>query len=825
MLRTPKRLVPLAAFLVSTLGAAASCDSDLPDPVAGLNPVLIRFRTGSGATPDFLDVPFPSDVYMANGRFVDPMPGLDKTFKTGSDILSKQLGRVNGWSRVAPALFLVDDLSKPHNADTGEPGGGGVDRASLPADEDACKADGSSVFLVDLDATDPGAARVPCRVLVLDERDADSGRFYLGVGPARGIVLEEGRHYAAVLTDRMKVDGAEGKHVGSAAAFREVAQNKRGPLAAVYGPAYDKVKNLLGPALDGAEIVGLAPYTTQKVTGELYALRDALEAAPAPKLAWDAETVKPMGAARFVKTNGTDPLPAGFTASLDDWLGVVAADKKLPDGSDDPDESLPVRAHDKIAAVGTAVFDATNYLGRREKKYDDVDHGTFATDPSGKPVPAPEAPTVKIWVTFAIPTAPMPPGGYPAVIVQHGLSGSRAYLLSLANRFCDKGWVAVAIDSVTFGARAADPKYQVDATTDYAKAPGAKYAGPDGISDAVMGERNGSFDFFGALKNLLALRDQLRQAELDTAQLVKVLRSSPDLSPLANGGPAPTIDPERIAYVGDSLGAIEGAVAAAIEPRVKAWTLNVGGGGLLVEIGAHGPGINANLAIAGSLNFGFRGTQFTETHPVVAVGQTLAEAGDPLAYASKLVSSPAPLAGAATQPRNLFQTEVVYDELVANEGGEALARAGGWGMATPNVGPNAGVSALDGHTIYPGGGVKLTMLTPDNGGFHDTPKPGVTALVAQVSPAQHGSDLVSSRGTRTFQIPYNTATGGIDPVRQDAVLVPCPYRPLQDAMVRFFGDAFDGKVPVVTGLPAPVRDLDGDGRPDESDGAPLDPTR
>ena len=114
-------------------------------------------------------------------------------------------------------------------------------------------------------------------------------------------------------------------------------------------------------AADKAEIVALTPYTTQKVTQELFAVRDALEGAPAPVLAWDAQTVLPMTNAKFAAKSG-GVLPAGFTSSLDDWLGVVAAGAKLPDGSDDPDESLPVRAHDKLAAVGTAVFAAPNYL-------------------------------------------------------------------------------------------------------------------------------------------------------------------------------------------------------------------------------------------------------------------------------------------------------------------------------------------------------------------------------------------------------------------------------------------------------------------------------
>ena len=59
--------------------------------------------------------------------------------------------------------------------------------------------------------------------------------------------------------------------------------------------------------------------------------------------------------------------------------------------------------------------------------------------------------------------------------------------------------------------------------------------------------------------------------------------------------------------------------------------------------------------------------------------------------------------------------------------------------------------------------------------------------------------------------------------RQDGITVPCPYRELQDVMLRFFADAFEGKVPVVTGLPAPVRDLDGDGAPDGTDPQPANP--
>ena len=802
-MRARQRLVPLLSFLVPVVVAASACSSDPAAAPAAETTVHARFRLGTDPLPGFLDVPFPSDAYMEGGHFTATLPGLDRTFKNNAGVLATQLALTSGWSRIAPVLFLVDDPALP-TLDNGEEAGASVDRMTLPADEDACKADGSSVFLIDLEATDPGAARVPCRATTLDERERESSRFYVAIGPARGFVLAEGHHYAAVMTSRLKTEA--GVALGASTDFTTTAVKKEGPLGSLYGAAYDKVMSAIGGALaaDKAQIVALAPYTTQKVTAELYAVRDAMEAAPAPALSWDAASVLPMTNARFApKSAGL--LPVGFTASLDDWLGVVATGAKLPDGSDDPDDSLPVRAHDKIAALGTAVFSATNYLRVRPGKYDDLEHATFARDGAGVPVAAPEKPTSKIWVTFAVPTSPMPPGGYPAVIVQHGLNGSRDYLLSMANHIASKGWMAVAIDSVTFGARGADPKYLVDATSDNAKAPGAVYAGGDGINDLVAGERGGSFDFFGSLKNLLALRDQLRQAALDTVSLVKLLRSNPDLSALTTGATAPKIDPAHIAYVGDSLGAIEGALAAAIEPNVNAWTLNVGGGGIISEAAAHGPVINSNLALAGTVNFGFGATLYTEAHPVVVIAQTLIEAGDPIAFADRLVMKPAPLAGVPTKARNILQISVVFDALVANEANEALARAAGYALASPNVGLNSGVADLATLAPYRGGGIKLPILPEAPGGYHDVPVAGSTAILIQAAPAQHGEDLVRAKCERTYRIPYNTPDGKLDLTAQAPEPITCPYLGLQDTMLRFFGDAFEGRVPVVTGFPVPTR--------------------
>ena len=783
-------------------------------PPATTGPV-VRFVTGA-AVPNFMDVPFPSDAYLVNGK-VGAIPGIDAVVKTNSSMLVHALAVHDGFSRTSFTAFYIDDPSAPQN-DDGTVAAAQIDPTSLPQTEAACAADGSSVYLFDLDTQQ----RVPCRA-AYHVAPLGHTRPSLGIAPARGVVLPGGHHIAAVLTTGVK--DKSGHAITASSDFVALTGARTDAVTNLYGAALDKVSGALTGALGAAnqadaatKIVGLAVFTTNNMEEELYGLRDQLETAPAATLAWDSTSMAPMGAAKFTNKS---PLPTGFTASLDDWLGVPSA-PKLPDGTDDPDGRLPVRAHDAIDAIGTAVFEGTNYLSVRPNGYADPDHANFARDASGKIVPAPEKPTDKIWVTFFTPKTAMPANGYPVVIVQHGLSSSRDYAFELANTLCKNGWMVAAIDSVTFGARAPEAMYQVDQHSLWASAPGAKFDGPDGLADPVSGSFNGSTDLFGTLLNIGALRDQLRQAEFDTAQLAKVLRSNPDLSQLQTGAAAPKIDPAHVAYVGDSLGGIEGAVAAAIEPTLDAWTLNVAGGGIVQELAVRSPVISFNLN-GGGLNFGFAGDQFTDSHILVTLIETVAEPGDPLLYANHLVTTPHDLATKPTKARNILQIEVLFDELVTNEADEALARAAGIGLAPPNVGSNSEIADIKNPQSNPHI-VPLVAVTADSNGVHDTPVQGTTAVVVQASPGTHGSDLVDSKGTRTYAAPwalFDTLTPF--PKAAATYQVSCPYRELQIAMTGFFSDAFAGTVPRVQGFKTPVRDLDDDGTPDATDPNSNDP--
>ncbi len=430
--------------------------------------------------------------------------------------------------------------------------------------------------------------------------------------------------------------------------------------------------------------------------------------------------------------------------------------------------------------------------------YDDPDHATFAYDANGNPVVQGNVP---IWVTFAIPKAPMPANGYPTVIIQHGLSGSREFIMTLANTFTKKGWLVAAIDSVTFGARAPEATNTVDTANDFAQTPpttgagssygASTYVGPDGFADT----ENGSTDLFGNLQSILAIRDQFREAGFDTAQLVKVLRSNPDLSPLNTGSGVPMIDKDNIAYIGDSLGAMEGTIGAALEPNVKAWYLNVNGGSLFPELAAHSPAIGSLLAEAAGFNFGIVGDTFNWSHPLLQVLENIIEPGDPIEYAQYLTTSPQPLVGAATKPRNAVQVEVIWDYFVTDEASEAIARAAGWSLGTPNVGSNADITDPTGATPNLRGTPFANVDPDDAGAIHDTPFAGTTAVLIQNGPGEHGSNLVSSVGEDDFRVPY------APPFVKFAtpVYFPQDYRGLQNVADVFFSDAFQGNVPRVIG--------------------------
>jgi hypothetical protein len=524
-------------------------------------------------------------------------------------------------------------------------------------------------------------------------------------------------------------------------------------------------------------------YTTGEVTKELRDAREVARAGAVPALKWGKDDVAPVSPAKFTSAA---PLPEGWNASLDDLFGTP---NKLPSGDDDPDFGGTNKgiAHDALGAIGVAAFDAPNLL-LDAGGYGDPTHGTFFHDGSGKVAINTAKPTNKIWVSFFVPKAPAPPGGYPVVVFQHGLGGQRGDALQIANSLAKRGFATAAIEAYLQGTRGGDSNARGDETADYKK-PTSKYDGPDGFIDRNSeGSNFAPNDLFGNMFRLAALRDQFRQTVVDHTTLLRLLKSSPSLDGLALGGVAPKIDGSKVAYMGDSLGGILGSLLAGIEPDHAAYILNVPAGALLTELAANSPNIYSLLNGSAALNFGFVNVQMPPLHPLVQMMQHVIDGGDPIAVAST-ATAPVAIAGATPKPRNLIILEVLGDEIVSNHGTEALARAMNIPVVKPH-GPNL-----------------ATLAEVDGNGAKDVPGAGATAVLVHLYPAQHGVDLFSKSGHRIYarERPlFGDPSMDPFPKLPKELAFENPYLEAQDLALGFINQAFSGAVPTVTWTKAPA---------------------
>ncbi len=759
-----------------------------------------RFELPKTGAPAFLDVPFPSDLYLDAKGAVGDIPGLDAYVTKNASFLVAGLSALHGFGTTGGAIFEIDDLSGAM------PVAATVDVKTLPASEADSIGATASAMIIDLDAAEAKDALVPARADYHDDTGLGATtKPLLVVYPARGVVLREKRAYAVVLTTAIKT--VDGKAIAASKTFAAIRDGKQRSTDAekAYGAAIDKASMLVPSLADKGKIAVCAVYHTSDASKELVDLRAALIKEAPPTLSWDVAKLAPMGPGLFAPA----PLPAGFTATLDDWLGTPST---LPDTTDDPADDQPGgRAHKALAAVGTAVFDAPNLLVESPLGFEDPAHHTFARDAMGKPVRNPSKLSAKVWMSIALPSAAMPAGGFPVVLVQHGIGGDRKVLLAIADTFAKRGWATAAVESVTFGARAAAAANNADATAGFAWSGGAgKYNGPDGFVDLP----NGNSDFFGNLKNLGALRDQMRQSVLDIATAADVLRDpSLDLGPLKLAVPGAKLDGSKVAFLGDSLGGMMGSMVAAIEPGLHTFVLNAAGGGLMTELGATSPGIASQLKLAATLNFSFLKGRFAPSHPLLQLIQHIVDPGDPLLYARHVINDPLTIDGVKNASKSVLQIEVIFDETVSNGSNEALARAMGLPLAVPNVGSQSKLPFVE--------------ATPMGGVISGVPMAGITSVLVQVSPATHGSNLFSKKGEHHYAHPY-AQFDQMEPFTPLAApfSVGQPYLALQKTVGDYLEGAFAGVgAPAVIGPPAPELDFDDDGFLDDVDAEPNDPAK
>ncbi|HWB86480.1 MAG TPA: Ig-like domain-containing protein [Bryobacteraceae bacterium] len=468
-------------------------------------------------------------------------------------------------------------------------------------------------------------------------------------------VLDQHRRYALVVTDAVK--DTAGNAVAADPRYLVCAQAIT-PYCAEVASALTVAAPLVAPQ----HIVSASVFTTMSATRWLEGVRPLLDYfPPSPKLTEPRSTFRIQDLSSIVLHEQTGTAPVQFS-----------------------DLALPISSTllTGIDRVVIGSYQSPNFLAA------DQTIPPYPTAPSPAVPPA----TNKVYFNALLPTAAEPASGYPVVIFGHGFGDSRfGGPTAVAPTLARAGFAVIAINAVGHGYGPLSTVTFVDnsgAATTLTAGGRSRDINGDGTIEANEG---------CALVTPIAYgtRDCFRQTVVDLMQLVRTIQGGLDL----DGDGHADLDPNRIYYAGQSLGAIYGTMLTAVEPAVRAAALNVGGG-TTVDIARWSPSYRdltnetLGLRIPSLLN---EGSTYDEDYvlrdqPVKVVTvdgaiaiqnvfetlEWLGMSGDPIAYAPHLKRSPLP--GAAARP--VLMQFARGDRTVPNPANSALIRAAGLQAST-----------------------------------------------------------------------------------------------------------------------------------------------
>lgn len=534
-MRIVQRIVGLALTVAGCGAPSSPVDSaaegsegdPLPDPPASAT--RVRFELGDGGPLPLGAVPFPSELYRdADGRIelgAWPNPrSADPLFDGVRGLLAER----GGFCGTCGIHFVID---------------GGLDASSIPTSASAGQAAAldDAIVVVDLEPGTPSHGQaIPLRVQWHPEGAT------LAVRPARGHVLAAGHRHAAILTSAIR--GADGLPLAAAPTLAAILDDDRSDArvaaaADAFAPALAALDAL---DLPRADIAGLAVFTPEDPTVDLLAARAAIHDAAAPSITVDA---------------------TWSGAALDGLLGVPIDDRP---GIDTPPQvgtdGTAAIAHRTTAMVIAGRFTAPRFVGGSGGEI-----GALVRGDDGR---------LRSSHSDAVPFVLIIPADVdltrlPVVISHHGFNASRTTGFALADTAGAAGFAVLAIDAFQHGERAPSARDELHAMR-------GGLDGPDGFAETTVLDVSAHvFGLSGAPPGMTLFPGYplgaFLQFAADGMSAVRLVRSS-DLAPLRAVDPslgALAFDPERIAFVGNSMGAVVGTAIAVVEPDVGAFVLDV----------------------------------------------------------------------------------------------------------------------------------------------------------------------------------------------------------------------------------------------------------
>jgi pimeloyl-ACP methyl ester carboxylesterase len=709
----------------------------------------------SAEAPRYGRAPFPSDA-LREGPHLARIQGLELVAKQHGDLISAHLEPLDGFGLRPTVEFFIQ---------------GAIDPATVPERTQLLT---DAVFVLDVDP-DTGESGAP----IPFEWRYDAVRNVIAGSPAMGIQLFEGTRYAAVITTDVR--GPDGASVFPSYQLDLVAHDPPARWRTT-GEALKELQAL--PPLEN-RIAGIAVFTTQFASDALVRARNVIA---------NTSAVKPP-----VLTFGDPSLIFDSPSELAALLGQATRETTGPRnglehwGTDDPNGI----AKDHIAVVATGTVNIAKFM-RDDTGTDGPEDETFELGRDGDPIVQSE---IDIPITIVLPKGPVPAKGFPVVVFGHGLGGSRHDVLNIAEPITAQGYALVAIDMWGHGSR-------YDAT-DAGNNLGGKsgFTGNRTLVDG-FGDDTGLgayLDFFEGFMNISAIRDAMRQSALDFARVAMLIRAKPSLAALA--GPfssTPKLDPDKVAYLGESFGTVIGTDLAAIEPSIGLYVLDVAGGGLLDFILPYSPNIG-DLAVPFAEQLYRTTGTLDRFHPLNGLLQTIFDGADSLTFSRHVLKDRFMIENQYLGRRHVVCIEVMNDEIMPNQATDALARGFGLHVLKPNLDAPDGLFQIE----SPGGGNVNNQ----------------TGVLVQYEPATHGYNWSAERGDLVY-VPGGPQDGDVRfPKLTDKITIREPIYETHAQVAEILSTYFAGQNPKVRSTKAPVADFDGDGRPDNTDPDPLDPEK
>jgi len=328
-----------------------------------------------------------------------------------------------------------------------------------------------------------------------------------------------------------------------------------------------------------------------------------------------------------------------------------------------------------------------------------------------------------------LPATAAPASGYPLTVFAHAFTRWRGDSIAIANSLASAGQAVIAADELDHGDRSsctgskaatnqstddascADPTTEMcnenplvgrcvarSSATRAACAPSAgdptgdlacmaiaqgrcetdgMCEGGDFLRDATGRPVISGWNIFN-LSNFFATRDNLRQQVIDLSQLERVIvgQGATSLSTLAGA----SFDPQKLGFVGQSLGSFSGSLELAVSPRITNAALNVGGG-VLTNVLLTSPSFAADKAalLASLAQLGLQpGTPAFDSF--IGIAQWIVDPADPANVGYRLTHGVSVTQGnqtytAPNAARRAFLQFIEGDQTVPNTSEIALVAA------------------------------------------------------------------------------------------------------------------------------------------------------